>query len=147
MFVSDALVLSTLSSEWVKKMRDSGRFGDVEWSRFTTVAVRTMDSLIAEYGEPSFCKIDVEGFELDVVKGLNTPIRALSLEVAAENLEGIVAALDHLALLGRYEYNFSPAESMSMSLDTWVDAVRIRQHIRTTLDAASFGDVYARIPA
>jgi FkbM family methyltransferase len=144
MFVSDALVLSTLSAEWVAKMRDSGRFGEVEWNQLTTVAVKTLDSLVAEHGQPAFCKIDVEGFELDVVRGLSSPVRALSLEVAAENIDGILLALDHLDRLASYEYNYSLSESMLLSMDRWVTSQEVRQYIRAELGAGMFGDVYAR---
>ena len=40
----------------------------------------TLDTLVAEYGEPAFCKIDVEGFEVEALKGLSRPLRALSFE-------------------------------------------------------------------
>jgi FkbM family methyltransferase len=144
MFVSDALVLSTLSTEWISKMRASGRFGETEWNATATVPVRTMDSLIAEFGEPKFCKIDVEGFELEVIKGLSRGISALSLEVASENVEAIMESLDYLDRLGRYDYNYSISESMSMIADRWVGPQQIRRCIRSDLGPNLFGDVYAR---
>jgi FkbM family methyltransferase len=144
MFVGDALVLSTLSSDWVSKMRKSGRFGGFEWNKTAAVRVRTLDSLIAEQGEPAFCKIDVEGFELEVIKGLTRPLRAVSLEVASEHAEAIIEALGRLDGLGRYEYNYSVSESMVMFLDRWVDGAEIRRYIRSELGVDTFGDVYAR---
>jgi len=144
MFVGDALVLSTLSSEWLSKMRESGRFGELEWNKTATVQVRTIDSLIAELGEPAFCKIDVEGFELEVIKGLSRPLTALSVEVASEHTDSIIQALDRLDALGNYAYNYSIAECMAMSMDHWVDGTQIRKFICSELGSSMFGDVYAR---
>jgi FkbM family methyltransferase len=39
-----------------------------------TVETVTLDQLIAEYGEPQFIKIDVEGFEAQILRGLTTPL-------------------------------------------------------------------------
>mgnify|MGYP002779833542 CR=1 FL=1 len=44
------------------------------------VEVTTLDRLIAEYGRPSFIKIDVEGFEEQVLAGLSSPVPYLSFE-------------------------------------------------------------------
>lgn len=144
MFVGDALVLSTLSSQWVARMRESGRFGELEWNKTASVQVRTLDSLIAELGEPVFCKIDVEGFELEVIKGLSRPLTALSLEVASEHTDSIIQALDRLDALGNYAYNYSVAESMVMSMGHWVDGTKIRRFICSELGSGMFCDVYAR---
>jgi FkbM family methyltransferase len=55
---------STLSSEWVDLI-GSDRFGsEVE------VDVTTLDELIGRYGEPAYIKIDVEGYEPEVLAGL-----------------------------------------------------------------------------
>jgi FkbM family methyltransferase len=40
----------------------------------------TMDTLISLYGKPDYCKIDVEGFEINVLKGLNIPLNLVSFE-------------------------------------------------------------------
>ena len=144
MFVSDALVLSTLSADWVSRMRETRRFGDLEWNSTIKVPVRTLDSLIAEHGYPAFCKIDVEGFELEVIRGLTLPVRAVSLEVVSEHAGPIIEALDRIDRLAEYEYNYSVSESMTMSLERWIDGARIRRFIRSEVGPDTFGDVYAR---
>jgi FkbM family methyltransferase len=45
-----------------------------------TVPVTTLDKAIDEFGVSTFCKMDVEGFEVDVLKGLSKPIPLLTIE-------------------------------------------------------------------
>ena len=67
----NAPTISTMSDKWIK----DGRFSnDYKWTKTQLVAVTTLDDLIKEYGSPKFCKIDVEGFEYPVLKGLTKPI-------------------------------------------------------------------------
>jgi FkbM family methyltransferase len=44
------------------------------------VAVATLDQLIRAHGRPAFLKIDVEGFEREVLRQCNVAVRALSFE-------------------------------------------------------------------
>ena len=80
------------------------------------VEVVTMDQLIEEYGVPVFAKIDVEGFELEVLNGLSRPLQALSFE--AHNFDtgkvgGCIARLDELSG-GRYGYLYSRGDSYQL---------------------------------
>ena len=44
------------------------------------VPVVTLDAAVASFGNPFYCKIDVEGWELEVLKGLTKPIPLVSFE-------------------------------------------------------------------
>lgn len=44
------------------------------------VSIVTLDEMIEKYGKPLYIKIDVEGFEYEVLKGLNQPIPYISFE-------------------------------------------------------------------
>ena len=84
--ISNATGISSLSPTWVQAVRDSGRFSGFTWAGKQTVEVTTLDSLIEEFGSPGFIKIDVEGYEFEVLSGLSRPVRALSFEFVPEYL-------------------------------------------------------------
>jgi FkbM family methyltransferase len=54
--------VTTLSRDWINAVRQTNTFANVRWDMTLPVAVTTLDSLIARYGEPRFCKIDAEGY-------------------------------------------------------------------------------------
>ena len=142
--VSQAHTLSSMSADWIRTVKASGRFRDYEWRQKITVPVTTLDELIADYGTPAFCKIDVEGFELPVLQGLSRPLRAVSFELTPEYIDSAIACLTHLASLGPTEFNYSIAETMEMELPQWVDAGTMVQALASLPDRSIFGDIYAR---
>ncbi len=119
------------------------------WDDAVTVPVTTLDALIAQHGLPAFCKIDVEGFELAVLRGLSQPIPALSFEVVlaggAEALADAVACLDWLCELGAYRFNWSPGESHQLVGATWMDRAEMAAFLADLPISANSGDVYAQI--
>lgn len=76
-------------------------------ARKVTVPVTTLDQLIAEFGAPDFVKIDVEGFEPEVLRGLSRPVPLLSFEYGTEagGLERLNACLERLASLADIRIN------------------------------------------
>ncbi|MEO6303175.1 MAG: FkbM family methyltransferase, partial [Bacteroidia bacterium] len=76
---SRSSTISSLSKDWVNAMKNS-RFSDQEWDKTTEVNVDTLDNLILQHGLPRFIKIDVEGFETEVLKGLSTSVPIISFE-------------------------------------------------------------------
>ncbi len=98
----DSPTISTMSEKW----RLEGRFSTAyKWDRFIDVNLTTLDSLIESYGVPKYCKIDVEGYEYNVIKGLKTPIEYLSFEFTKEFVDDAEKCLDYLSQLGTIEVN------------------------------------------
>jgi len=113
------------------------------------VEVATLDDLIQRHGEPAFCKIDVEGFELDVLTGLSRPVRALSFEYLPPAHDAALAALDLLERLGAaaggYRYNYSPVETMRLASDHWLDRKQLVGLLDRARPLGRSGDIYARL--
>lgn len=143
--ISSIDTISSMSSQWIEAVKKSGRFGGSSWDRKQIVPVTTLDALIAEYGQPAFIKIDVEGYEYAVVKGLSRPIPALSFEFTPEVFDSTVRCIEHLSSLDTLHLNYSLGESMQLVLDKWVPASQLIDVLSEKRnDHRLFGDVYAR---
>lgn len=134
--------IASMSDEWIERVRASGRFR-VEWSDSLPIRLTTLDALIGEYGLPQFCKIDVEGYEPEVLEGLTRPVPALSLEFTPEHLDGTERCLERLDGIGRYEYAYSVGESFRLA-SGWLARDETIARLEA-LPERSFGDVYARL--
>ena len=137
--------VTSLSPAWIAAVQQDPSFERVRWDYTVTVPVTTLDRLIAEHGRPAFCKIDVEGYELEVLKGLTQPIRALSFEYLRANLDAARACVAYLATLGPYEFNGSSGEAQRLRSPVWLDAPACLAWLDTLAGLGDSGDLYARL--
>jgi FkbM family methyltransferase len=76
--------INTLSAKWAETLgKDPARFGRImfEFREKRQVETITLEQMISTYGRPFYIKIDMEGYELNVLKGLQTAVPYLSFEV------------------------------------------------------------------
>ncbi|WP_298981438.1 FkbM family methyltransferase [Caldilinea sp.] len=145
LFISaNAPTVSTLSSQWIEAVQQSDSFAHVRWDGAVTVPVTTLDALIQRFGEPAFCKIDVEGYELEALRGLSRPLAALSFEYIGAAKALALACVDYLATLGAYEFNWSPGEQHRWGSPRWLSATEMLSWLETLTEASGSGDIYAR---
>jgi FkbM family methyltransferase len=136
--------VSTISSDWIANVKATPGFAGVSWDHTIPVRVTTLDELIAHYGVPVFCKIDVEGAELGVLRGLSCSLAALSFEYVPAAIDLAVACIDRLEELGLYEYNWSPSELPLLRSSVWLGPAQMADLLRTMPTRGWPGDVYAR---
>jgi FkbM family methyltransferase len=105
--------VNTLSKKWATTLKgDKARhtYGHcgLDFAQRRTVETTTLEQLIALHGRPIFIKIDVEGYELNVIRGLRHPVPCLSFEVNLPEFrhEGLqcVALLAGLAVNSKFNY-------------------------------------------
>ena len=140
---------NTLSTKWVESLQQ--REGTQALADQYPVQVTTLDALIAQFGVPQFIKIDVEGFEIEVVRGLSRPVPLLSFELNLPEFraEGaaIVARLVLLMPGVRFNYCTEPAPDafstkQALKHDTWLSPDAFLAFLDST--AAPYLEVYAR---
>lgn len=103
--MGDHSQISTFSSDWMTDSRFT-KFNHT-WYRKVAVNTTTLDSIIEEYGIPNYVKIDVEGYEYEVLTGLTKliPNCVFSFEWAEECKDSIIKSFNHLTNLGYNKFD------------------------------------------
>lgn len=137
---SSATELSTAAEDW-----QTGRFKRSVWNAPIEVHSTTLDALIEEYGIPDYCKIDVEGYELNVLQGLTQPVPILSFEFASEFLDKKTEpCLQYLHHLGYRHFNVAFGESETFALREPVTWEVLLTMLKGHPDKLLWGDIYAQ---
>lgn len=140
-----APTVSTLSPEWAARVANTPGFASVRWESTVRVPVTTLDRLIEQHGLPRFCKLDVEGSELEALQGLSVPLPALSFEVVPAAADLALGCLDRLTSLGDYEFNRTVGESTRWLSPVWLSAGAMAAELLALTPESRSGDVYARL--
>jgi FkbM family methyltransferase len=137
--------VATASREFIEAAEGAPGWEGQEWTRSIRVPMTTLDDLIARHGEPAFVKIDVEGFEDEVLAGLSRPLPALSLEFTTIQRDVALRAIERLRRTGDYRFNASLGENQRMEHPQALGAAEISRWIEGLPMEANSGDVYASL--
>jgi FkbM family methyltransferase len=121
--------VNTLSQKWAETLKtnkdkfEHTNFG-LEFAQHRAVETTTLEDLIRTHGLPFFVKIDVEGYETSVIRGLKRAVPLLSFETNLPEFrqEGIecVELLDGLDHDGKF--NYAADLQRGMALEKWLGA-------------------------
>jgi FkbM family methyltransferase len=135
---------STLIDRWVEIAQQSPLVRDAQWVGTVEVDLITLDQLAARYGVPSFVKIDVEGYEDRVVRGMSFMPATLSFEFNRMEPEVAMRCLETPTVAGRYQFNYTAGMEMRLAWESWVSAGELRERLSAIAGDEGYGDVLAR---
>lgn len=139
--------LASIAPGFAERMAGAPGFGHVRWDAAETVPVVTLDALIAAHGLPRLIKIDVEGYEAEVLAGLSRPIDWVAFEYLPAALDLAAAAIARLEALAPRRYNLVEGEGLAFALPAWLDAAAFAPALAARARNGRSGDVYARAAA
>jgi len=138
--------VSTASPRFIRAADGAPGWEHERWDEVIEVPVTTLDALIARHGVPAFAKIDVEGYEDQVLAGLSRPLPALSFEFTTIARDMAGRCLDRLERLGAYGFDLMVGESGRLALGRWSSVAEVAAYLTGLPHEANSGDVYAVSP-
>ncbi len=136
--------ISTLSPQWINESRYVRKFKESKIKK-QPVSIITLETLIKSFGVPKFCKIDVEGFEVPVLKGLNQPIPFISYEFTKELLYNVENISKHLSTIGNVRFNCVLFGSkIKFLFQNWVTAEELYNKLDSYENDLLCGDIYVK---
>lgn len=130
--------IATLSEEFIEKYTTD----DVVWNNYENVEVKSLDSLIEIYSCPDYCKIDVEGYEFEILSNLSHPIAMIEFEFTEKFMDDTFKIIDGFG--SKTVYNYILNEHLKFCLNDWISAAEIKQ-ILARLNTKNFhGNLFCK---
>jgi FkbM family methyltransferase len=99
---------SSLSTKHIETTVADRNLVDIKSIKPKKVSVEIIEDYITKFGKPHYIKIDVEGFEYEVIKGLKTPVSLLSFESnLPEFSKESIEIINYLSQLSNNKYLFN----------------------------------------
>jgi len=137
--------VATASADFIAAADGAAGWEGQRWDAEIARPVTTLDALAMRHGLPAFVKIDVEGFEAAVLRGLTRPPRALSFEFTTIQRGVAAECLGLLHALGYRAFSACLGEGMAFAHAAPVPADAMAAWIAALPHAANSGDVYCAL--
>jgi FkbM family methyltransferase len=140
-------LLNSVSTSWIQAVTDSRRFDDATWEGCgLQVPVETLENIIVQTGLPDFIKIDVEGYEEAVIKGMISVPMVVCFEFTPETLPSTLGILKDISDRWHHEANFCVRDTYRLELSRWQHPMELGSMLGSLAQssALSWGDIYLR---
>lgn len=117
-YISNANTISTASTEWITNSRFTNKY---TWNNVVKKTTISIDKLLEEYPNPEIIKIDVEGYEFEVIKGLTKKQKKICFEWAEEQETNIRNTCDYLEKLGYEKFGFIHGDEYLVEPTSWTN--------------------------
>ncbi len=135
--------VSTASADFIAAADGAAGWEGQDWDAALDLPVTTLDALAARHGRPDFVKIDVEGFEAEVLRGMAFTPPALSFEFTTIQRGVALECLSLLGARGFGGFNACLGESMRFAHAAPLSAAAMAAWVAGLPHGANSGDVYA----
>lgn len=110
----------------------------------TKVQVELLENFVQKFGLPKYIKIDVEGHEYEVIKGLKTPVPLLSFEVnLPEFRQEAIDTITYLQTLSNNKYSYNFTAGFSWISEEFLSATKAVNFLTET--SQPYLEIYVRM--
>lgn len=144
-YIASYHTISSMSEKFIEESKKE-RFVEYSWNNQRIIKTDTLDNMIYKYGKPAFIKIDVEGYELNVLQGLSQPIDCISIEYNPELCESTIKCIEYICSLNNETiFNYGYRNDEYFKYNDWISKDEMISYLRSVNDFKfEFGDVYVK---
>lgn len=139
---------NTLSEKWKNTLDANNSINitsDQKKSDCINITTTTLNTLINRFGRPDYIKIDVEGYEIQVLRGLNNKIKLISFEAnLPEFTQETIEIILHLQEIdNQVKFNYVLSDTGDYVLAEWMDYINFINLIQNT--EIRYMEIYAKM--
>ncbi|MBX3164158.1 MAG: FkbM family methyltransferase [Bacteroidetes bacterium] len=126
---SKSHTIASMNKNWIGNVTQSNRFKNENWKDEEIVSVTTMDNIIKENFVPDYIKIDVEGYEKEVLKGLNHAVNFISFEITLPEMkQAAIDCVNEISRIGNYVFVI-PNQDKLIDIKEWFSKTDVLAYI------------------
>lgn len=137
---SQSHTIASMNKNWIGNVAQSNRFENENWKDEEKVSVTTLDIIIKENFVPDYIKIDVEGYEQEVLKGLNHAVNFISFEITLPEMkQAAIDCVNEISRIGNYVFVI-PDQDKLVEIKQWhskADILSLLEKLSTGADKIS----------
>lgn len=137
--LANHIEVATLSNQFINFYTSE----KIYWKEKEIVTVKTLNSIIEEFGIPNYCKIDTEGFEFNILSSLSYKIPIIEFEFTEGFLEETLRIIE-LLKSNTSQFNLILNENPKFYLKKWVSSEELLKVILNLPKKELHGNIFVK---